>query len=77
MVAVVVLAAVAVASASNGGGGFPRVLSLERAFPVREGVDLEVIVARDRARHGRMLQSFSGGIVDFGVGGTSDPYAVG
>lgn len=76
MAAVVVLAAAAV-SASSGGGGFPRVLPLERAFPVREAVDMEVIKARDRARHGRMLQSFSGGIVDFAVGGTSDPYAVG
>lgn len=76
MAAVVALAAAAV-SASTGGGGFQRVMSLERAFPVKEAVDLEVIKARDRARHARMLQSFSGGIVDFNVDGTSDPYAVG
>lgn len=74
MAAVVALAAAAV-SASTDGVGFQRVLSLERAFPVKE--DLEVIKARDRARQARMLQSFSGGIVDFAVGGTSDPYAVG
>lgn len=78
MAAVVALAVAAAAvSASTGGGGFQRVMSLERAFPVNEAVDLEVIKARDRARHARMLQSFSGGIVDFTVDGTSDPYAVG
>ncbi|KAH6819731.1 Eukaryotic aspartyl protease family protein [Perilla frutescens var. hirtella] len=76
MAAVLALAAAAAVSASTG-GGVQRVLSLERAFPVKEEVDLEVIKARDRARHARMLQSFSGGIVDFAVGGTSDPYAVG
>lgn len=65
---------VALASAAV---GFQRVLTLERAFPVEEKVDLEVIKARDRARHARTLQSFSGGIVDFPVGGTSDPYAFG
>ncbi|KAL1566027.1 aspartic proteinase 36-like [Salvia divinorum] len=74
MAAVVALAAAA-ASASTDAVGFQRVLSLERAFPVKE--DLEVSKARDRARRGRMLQSYSGGIVDFTVDGTSDPYAVG
>lgn len=77
MAAVLALAAAAVVSALSGGGGFQRVLTLERAFPVEERVDLEVIKARDRARHARMLQGFSGGIVDFPVGGTSDPYAFG
>ncbi|XP_047966517.1 aspartic proteinase 36-like isoform X2 [Salvia hispanica] len=73
--AAVVALAAAAASAANDAVGFQRVLSLERAFPVKE--DLEVSKARDRARRGRMLQSYSGGIVDFTVDGTSDPYAVG
>lgn len=75
VVAAVVALAAAAASASTDAVGFQRVLSLERAFPVKE--DLEVSKARDRARRGRMLQSYSGGIVDFTVDGTSDPYAVG
>ncbi|KAK6152348.1 hypothetical protein DH2020_014983 [Rehmannia glutinosa] len=77
MAVVVGLAAAVLVSAVSGGGGFQRVLTLKRAFPVEERVELEVIKARDRARHARILQSFSGGIVDFPVGGTSDPYAVG
>ncbi|KAL8526205.1 hypothetical protein ACS0TY_015430 [Phlomoides rotata] len=66
-------------SAASGGvgGGIQRVLTLERAFPVKENVELEVITARDRSRHARMLQGFSGGVVDFRVVGTSDPYIVG
>ncbi|XP_012836068.1 PREDICTED: aspartic proteinase-like protein 2 [Erythranthe guttata] len=71
------LAEADVVSALGGGGGFQRVLTLERAFPVEERVELEAVKARDRARHSRMLQSYPGGIVDFSVGGTSDPYAVG
>lgn len=54
-----------------------RVLSLHRAFPIDEKVELDVIKARDRARHARILQSFSGGIVDFQVVGSFDPYVVG
>lgn len=78
MAAVVGLAvAAASVSALSGSGGFQRVLSLERAFPVEERVELEVIKARDRVRHSRILQRFSGGIVNFPVDGTSDPYAVG
>ncbi|KAL0283144.1 UNVERIFIED_CONTAM: Aspartic proteinase-like protein 2 [Sesamum angustifolium] len=77
MVAVVAMAAAAVVSALKGGGGFQGVLTLERAFPVEGRVELEAIKARDRARHARMLQRFPGGIVDFTVGGTSDPYAGG
>ncbi|KAL0344721.1 UNVERIFIED_CONTAM: Aspartic proteinase-like protein 2 [Sesamum radiatum] len=77
MAAVVAMAAAAVVSALQGGGGFQGVLTLERAFPVEGRVELEAIKARDRARHARILQSFSGGIVDFTVGGTSDPYAGG
>ncbi|KAL3825829.1 hypothetical protein ACJIZ3_021858 [Penstemon smallii] len=75
LMAAVVAAAALVSAASV--GGIKRVLTLERVFPLDERVELEVIKTRDRVRHARMLQSFSGGIVDFYVGGTSDPYAVG
>nr|XP_043613699.1 aspartic proteinase 36-like [Erigeron canadensis] len=55
--------------------GFPaRVLTLERVFPANKTVELQVLIARDRVRHARILQRFSGGIVDFNVVGTSDPY---
>ncbi|KAL0410004.1 UNVERIFIED_CONTAM: Aspartic proteinase-like protein 2 [Sesamum latifolium] len=77
MVAAVAVAAATLVSAVSGGAGIQRVLTLERAFPVWERVELEVVKTRDRARHARMLQSFSGGIVDFPVLGTSDPYVVG
>lgn len=73
----VMAALVALSYAAVDGGGFQRVLTLERVFPVEEKVELEVIKARDRARHARTLQSFSGGVVNFPVGGTSDPYAFG
>ncbi|GER54269.1 eukaryotic aspartyl protease family protein [Striga asiatica] len=76
-VAVFAVAAAALVSAASGGTGVQKVLSLERVFPVEEKVELEVAKARDRARHARMLQGFSGGIVDFPVTGSSDPYAVG
>lgn len=60
------------------GGGLPAgFLSLERAFPANETVELEVLRARDRARHGRLLQGGVGGVVDFSVLGTSDPFLVG
>ncbi|KAK9079370.1 hypothetical protein SSX86_001041 [Deinandra increscens subsp. villosa] len=73
---VVLLVAAGAASAVNGGaGGAPvRVLTLERVFPANETVELEVLRTRDRGRHARILQGFSGGIVDFNVVGTSDPY---
>ncbi|GMH30176.1 hypothetical protein Nepgr_032019 [Nepenthes gracilis] len=58
--------------------GYPsRLLTLERAFPVNERMELEVLRGRDRARHARILQGIGGGVVDFGVEGTSDPYLVG
>ncbi|GER36834.1 eukaryotic aspartyl protease family protein, partial [Striga asiatica] len=75
--AVAALAAAVAAPDLSGGGGFRGVLTLERAFPAGEGAELEAAKARDRARHARVLQGFSGGIVDFPVSGTSDPYAVG
>ncbi|CAI9289533.1 unnamed protein product [Lactuca saligna] len=73
---IILLVAAAAALAVDGGvGGFPaRVLNLERAFPANKTVELEVLRTRDRVRHARILQRFSGGIVDFNVVGTSDPY---
>ncbi|KAK3043612.1 hypothetical protein RJ639_001674 [Escallonia herrerae] len=58
-------------------GGFPATLQLERAFPTSHGVELSQLRSRDRARHGRILQSSGGGVVDFPVEGTYDPYLVG
>ncbi|OVA19448.1 Peptidase A1 [Macleaya cordata] len=46
--------------------GFPATLTLERNFPANERVELGELRARDRARHGRILQSFSG-VIDFPV----------
>ncbi|KAI7724553.1 hypothetical protein M8C21_003315 [Ambrosia artemisiifolia] len=59
----------------DGGGEFPAtVLTLSRAFPANKRVELDVLKARDRVRHARILQGFTGGVVDFNVFGTSDPY---
>ncbi|KAK2984120.1 hypothetical protein RJ640_006273 [Escallonia rubra] len=58
-------------------GGFPATLQLERAFPTSHWVELSQLRSRDRARHGRILQSSGGGVVDFPVEGTYDPYLVG
>lgn len=58
----------------NVGGFSTRVLTLERVFPANKSVAIEVLRTRDRVRHERILQSFSGGIVDFKVVGTSDPF---
>ncbi|XP_034224099.1 aspartic proteinase-like protein 2 isoform X3 [Prunus dulcis] len=52
-------------------------LSLERAFPPSHRVQLDHLRARDRVRHARLLQNVAGGVVDFSVEGTSDPYVVG
>ncbi|KAE8704595.1 Eukaryotic aspartyl protease family protein isoform 2 [Hibiscus syriacus] len=53
------------------------VIPLERAFPLNGRVDLSQLVARDQLRHSRILQRFVGGVVDFSVQGSSDPYLVG
>ena len=55
---------------------FPAALTLERAFPLSQRVELDELKARDRVRHGRFLQSL-GGVVDFPVEGTYDPFRVG
>ncbi|WCJ34408.1 Eukaryotic aspartyl protease family protein [Euphorbia peplus] len=52
-------------------------LPLERVFPLNQRVPLDQLRARDRVRHARLLQGFAGGVVDFSVQGTSDPYLVG
>lgn len=74
-----VFAAVALqVSALYRAGGFPAtLLTLERAFPANRRVDLDVLRARDRARHARILRRVVNGVVDFSVSGTSDPYLVG
>ncbi|XWS66783.1 hypothetical protein CRYUN_Cryun05aG0230400 [Craigia yunnanensis] len=53
------------------------VIPLERAFPLNKRVELSQLVARDQLRHSRILQGFVGGVVDFSVQGSSDPYLVG
>ncbi|XP_031264704.1 aspartic proteinase-like protein 2 [Pistacia vera] len=55
---------------------FPTTLTLERAIPPSHQLQLAQLIARDRKRHGRLLQS-SGGVVDFPVAGTFDPFLVG
>lgn len=70
------IAVAAVASAVAVCGGFPATMTLERAFPVRGHADVSQLIARDRARHGRMLQS-STAVVDFPVDGTFNPFLVG
>ncbi|KAF5447601.1 hypothetical protein F2P56_033141 [Juglans regia] len=72
-----ILIAVALLPAALVMCGFPATLKLERAFPVGQRVELSELRARDMARHGRMLQSSSGGVIDFPVQGTYDPYIVG
>ncbi|XP_041998228.1 aspartic proteinase 36-like isoform X1 [Salvia splendens] len=73
----IAIAAATFLSTVRGGAGVEGVLTLQRTFPIDEEVELDVIKARDRARHARILQSFSGGIVDFQVVGSFDPYVVG
>ncbi|KAI4300382.1 hypothetical protein L6164_033768 [Bauhinia variegata] len=53
------------------------VLQLERAIPLSQRVELEALRARDRVRHARILQGVVGGVVDFSVGGSSDPSSAG
>ncbi|KAI4334304.1 hypothetical protein L6164_019014 [Bauhinia variegata] len=71
-----ILIAVALLSAEALVCGFPVTLTLERAFPTNHGVEFSQLRARDKIRHGRMLQS-SSGVVDFPVQGTFDPFSVG
>uniref|UniRef100_M1AGB0 Aspartic proteinase Asp1 n=1 Tax=Solanum tuberosum TaxID=4113 RepID=M1AGB0_SOLTU len=78
MAATAAIAIVAVEEDGRIGASFPAgVLRLERVFPVNHSVELEELIARDRARHARMLQNFAGGIGNFPVIGSSDPFLVG
>ncbi|MCD7469372.1 hypothetical protein HAX54_008342 [Datura stramonium] len=81
MMVMAATAAIAIDAAEEDGGvgaNFPAgVLLLERVFPVNHSVGLEELIARDRARHARILQSFAGGVVDFPVIGSSDPFILG
>ncbi|XP_076937731.1 aspartic proteinase 36-like [Bidens hawaiensis] len=75
LIIIIFILLVAAAAVVIGDGGIPeRVLTLERVFPANKTVEVEVLRARDRVRHARILQRFSGGIVDFNVAGTADPY---
>ncbi|TYI09934.1 hypothetical protein ES332_A09G105500v1 [Gossypium tomentosum] len=59
-------------------GSFPATLKLERKIPLASHeLELSQLRERDRLRHGRLLQSSSGGVVDFPVMGTYDPFLVG
>lgn len=55
---------------------FPITLTLERSLPYNHKAELNTLKARDRARHGRLLQS-STAVVDFPVDGSPDPFTVG
>ena len=73
---IVLVVAVTAASVAYGGSGeySTSILTLVRAFPANKTVELEILKTRDRVRHARILQGFGGGVVDFTVSGTSDPY---
>ncbi|KAL9252184.1 Aspartic proteinase 36-like protein [Drosera capensis] len=73
---IVIWAVVTGAVAVVGGAGFQRSLALHRSFPNDERVDFGQLRARDRIRHGRLLQSIDG-IVGFPLAGSYDPYTVG
>ncbi|XP_038694355.1 aspartic proteinase 39 isoform X2 [Tripterygium wilfordii] len=53
-------------------------LPLERTFPLNRPVEIDRLKTRDLVRHARLLQRVSvGGIVDFPVEGSSDPFQAG
>ncbi|KAF5799561.1 putative nepenthesin [Helianthus annuus] len=60
-------------------GEFPATMTLERAFPADNRVELGELRNRDGLRHRRILQQQDGNpdVVDFRVQGTYDPYRVG
>lgn len=73
-----VMAVIAAAEDGAVGGNFPAgVLNLERVLPLNHKVELEELIARDGARHSRILQNFAGGVVDFPVIGSSDQFLFG
>ncbi|CAL5419813.1 unnamed protein product [Camellia sinensis] len=73
-----ILAFIAAATAAASvvyGGGFPAsLLTLERAFPANQHVELEVLRARDRSRHARILHGVVSGVVNFSLLGNSDQF---
>lgn len=73
----IVAVAVSLLSSKVAHGGFPAKLALERAFPPSRRVGLEELRARDRRRHGRLLQGRVFGVVDFPVEGSYNPFTVG
>ncbi|XP_011621574.1 aspartic proteinase-like protein 2 [Amborella trichopoda] len=52
---------------------FPATFQLEKVAPNVDSLELEGLRARDRARHGRLLQN----VVDFPVNGSYDPFTFG
>ncbi|KAI4340436.1 hypothetical protein MLD38_025269 [Melastoma candidum] len=77
LMAAVAFVLVLVSSATKVYGAFPASLTLGRVFPVKGStrIELRKMMARDRARHGRMLSSLEA--VDFPVKGSYDPFTVG
>ncbi|KFK43135.1 hypothetical protein AALP_AA1G084600 [Arabis alpina] len=58
-------------------GSSDAVLKLERLIPPSHELGLNQLRAFDSARHGRLLQSPVGGVVNFPVNGVADPFLVG
>ncbi|XP_018510627.1 aspartic proteinase-like protein 2 isoform X1 [Brassica rapa] len=73
----VIIAAVFLHAATTIAFGSDSVLKLERLIPPSHELSLAQLRAFDSARHGRLLQSPVGGVVDFPVYGASDPFLVG
>ncbi|XP_013600030.1 PREDICTED: aspartic proteinase-like protein 2 isoform X1 [Brassica oleracea var. oleracea] len=73
----VIIAAVFLHAATTIVCGSDSVLKLERLIPPSHELSLAQLRAFDSARHGRLLQSPVGGVVDFPVYGASDPFLVG
>ncbi|KAI7996420.1 Aspartic proteinase-like protein 2 [Camellia lanceoleosa] len=69
------IAAAAAAASVVYGGGFPKsLLTLERAFPASQHVELGVLRARDRSRHAGILQGVVSSVVNFSLLGNSDQF---
>jgi hypothetical protein len=74
---VIIIAAVLLLAATTLACGSDAVLKLERLIPPNHELGLTELRAFDSARHGRLLQSPVGGVVNFPVDGASDPFLVG
>lgn len=73
----VIIAAVLLHAATTMVCGSDAVLKLERLIPPNHELGLTQLRAFDSARHGRLLQSPVGGVVNFPVDGVADPFLVG